>query len=1340
MEGSPTKGLSRGTPSTGSLASSPSNVSTVVSTLPLAERVVWLRSNTFLSVLYSVCSVLSIGILPVICLFWPVIRVRMVTEPCKPEEAELAIVKLVGDPEEYAVEVSQFKCAETHENIVSLEAHCQRFSASSLDSFKLMAVPQVPGNFPSFLKRIPHHPNNKTQERDILNALYGPNEISVPEISSCALLVRHALSPLYLFQYFAVTVWVIEGYYVYSVLIFIITVSSIYFMWSESVFNLQRLRTLATKTGSVTVLTGDFDDLTTHTIVPDSYLVVGDRMIVKQDTTMPCDCVLISGRVVLDESSLTGESVPVSKSPIELTGLGGDDFPTTTGSRPNPGVSEAEEAMTHIATKRAGSVLSGGTKVKACVGDCVVVCYRTGFRSTKGQLVSILLNPREGFVSFFSDALWVIFFMLMLTTVLYIYIAIELKAMGVSDSQVALKYLDAITIAVPPALTASLTIATAIAIERLKIRQIFVSDTNRVNFAGVISAACFDKTGTLTEENMDFKGCTVVNNPSALGGWNQLQLQQQQRDGDGGTWRDVDNNQDAHFVEISSSALSLPTLAQQVMATCQNLSLVGYDSTPMGDPLEVELLRATGWTLTFSATDSSIVAFPPNAKEGCTILRHFEFTPERLRAASLVKLSSSATRAGGGREAPAPASISSSTSTSTNDAHFARLAQARILYLVKGSPEAIVALCLPSSVPPTVQARLLVLAKRGLRVIAMAARVVDDYVEQGVRVEGLSQDEIEAGGDGSARGSNPNNPMMFLGLLCLSSRLKASTQITVKSLIAADIGVDMITGDHIHTAIAVAQQAGILLPYSAVSNRLYIVDEFGEPGEKGQPIIVDALTDRITTDFSIETLLNAASKCQAQLFSDNLRHVLQPNAALAPNTSVQIACTGRGLESVKRQYPPVYWSDEEKKKNTGLLIPESAYTTMIRYARVFARTKPADKKTIVDELMRTFEFDIRQWEAESTSNALFQRTPSKADIEGQNDVGRNLPVAIAKLLPEQQYEVSLGPYSVLFCGDGANDMSALRAADVGVSLCDAETSVAAPITSKMQTPGSVIDVLIEGRCSLITAYVLVIYMILYGVIQLFMALEMYSFGLVPSNYTYLIQDLFFTLVLGIAMALTERADELSWELPPKRFLVWWLLFKLFTQMVAMIGIQVTAIYLLSIQSWYVEYTTDTPLVDSYAYEATVVANVALAQLMIGSVVSTIGSPFRKAWYTNFWHVLTLFLQAIWVGYQLFQTGDYFATTWLELEPLPFDFALELVGLIGFNAILCTLLYFLAECFRPPSRRKIQSQLGAMESAASLLAQERIKMDGAMADELAKSDSVTAKSGAEGDSTPLLSRD
>lgn len=76
---------------------------------------------------------------------------------------------------------------------------------------------------------------------------------------------------------------------------------------------------------------------------------------------------------------------------------------------------------------------------------------------------------------------------------------------------------------------------------------------------------------------------------------------------------------------------------------------------------------------------------------------------------------------------------------------------------------------------------------------------------------------------------------------------------------------------------------------------------------------------------------------------------------------------------------------------------------------------------------------------------------------GSDDV-RDLQILVigkvfARMSPDEKHELveklQSIDYCCGFCGDGANDCGALKAADVGISLSDAEASVAAPFTSRL---------------------------------------------------------------------------------------------------------------------------------------------------------------------------------------------------------------------------------------------------------------------------------------------------
>lgn len=1053
-------------------------------------------------------------------------------------------------------------------------------------------------------------------------------------------------------------------------------------------------------------------------LVDDSILIPGERIMITDHMDIPCDAILLTGKVVVDESMLTGESVPVGKVPIDLVGLAGDEnFVLSQGTIMEDHVraqadtevsisarqqdeqqrgkrgSSTTDNMVHdheIATKRAGSVLFSGTKVKATFGDeCIAVVYRTGYRSAKGSLISSLLKPKNDFITFVSDAMWVLLAMVIFCTLLYVLSGYILYVKdGASITEVVFWYFDALTCAVPSALIASLSIATTVSIARLKSTNIFVSDTSRVNYAGVINAVCFDKTGTLTDEALSFQGAllsSTVTSPATTKGTAHPATLEEHRPEDG----------------------PLPLLCQEIMATCHGLLLYGFQegaqASAVGDPLEMELLRASGWRLQTSSTVMGrMVAFPPTSttsalpatvseSTGYAIVKHFEFSPDRLRAASLVQ------------------------DPVTN----------RVRFFVKGSPETVIQLCRPKTVPASIHDELLALARKGLRVLALAARdfSADESVESILSRTQSSCEEAD---------------VVFVGLVYLSNQLKDSSRRTIAVLHDAKIHTVMITGDHIFTAIAVAEECGILSPVtpaesmhtrsgtaaaaqrgseaiasssSTNNHRLFIVDH--DP-VVGRVVVIDAITERIVDDVSLSQLVYLAAKTYLQeiqldtaagastsfaglsfaSLSSSLSASLSASSASAPlvanesrvSPMVQLAVTGRGLTAVRRAMPALFPS-------------------LIRYAKVFARTKPMEKKLIVETLMASPEFDdLGRLTTASTTTisarpsgsgggsgksfapsasrdthdetaSLLRDTPSAAAPSSPSSTTSPSPrrlhsAQLTAQLASEDLEILTTPMDVAFCGDGANDMIALRTATVGVSLCDAQTSVAAPITSQRPTPFAVVEVIREGRCSLITAYVLILFNIMYATIQLYFVNTGYFFGMQASAWSYLVQDLFYGLVLGIVTSYTEPTSRLSSTMPPKRFLKMYLLFRLLANLLLFIGFQNLALYVTTRQNFYSYSEADDPFSDSYGYPTAIGQHMALGQIMIASVMCSIGHPYRKAWYTNRYHVGALVLQFGWLLFQIFAADDWFLQNVLDIEPVPVYYGFVLLALLALNALVC----------------------------------------------------------------------
>nr|XP_024645189.1 probable cation-transporting ATPase 13A3 [Macaca nemestrina] len=522
--------------------------------------------------------------------------------------------------------------------------------------------------------------------------LYGVNEIAVKVPSVFKLLIKEVLNPFYIFQLFSVILWSTDEYYYYALAIVVMSivsiVSSLYSIRKQYVMLHDMVATHSTVRVSVCRVNEEIEEIFSTDLVP------GDVMVIPLNgTIMPCDAVLINGTCIVNESMLTGESVPVTKTNL-----------------PNPSVDVKGigDELYNPETHKRHTLFCGTTVIQTrfYTGELVkAIVVRTGFSTSKGQLVRSILYPKPTDFKLYRDAYLFLLCLVAVAGIGFIYTIINSILNEVQVGVIIIESLDIITITVPPALPAAMTAGIVYAQRRLKKIGIFCISPQRINICGQLNLVCFDKTGTLTEDGLDLWGIQRVEN--------------------------------ARFLSPEENVCNEMLVKSQFvacLATCHSLTKI--EGVLSGDPLDLKMFEAIGWILEEATEEETALhnrIMPTVVRPPKQLLP--ESTPAGNQEMELFEL-------------PAIYEIGIVRQFPFSSALQRMSVVARVLgdkkmdAYMKGAPEVIASLCKPETVPVDFQNVLEDFTKQGFRVIALAHRKLESKLTWH-KVQNISRDAIE---------------------------------------------------------------------------------------------------------------------------------------------------------------------------------------------------------------------------------------------------------------------------------------------------------------------------------------------------------------------------------------------------------------------------------------------------------------------------------------------------------------------------------------------------------------------------------------------------------------------
>ncbi|CAK7204158.1 hypothetical protein SEUCBS139899_006912 [Sporothrix eucalyptigena] len=992
-----------------------------------------------------------------------------------------------------------------------------------------------------------------SDEKGHRSVVFGANLIDIEQKSVFKLLVDEVFHPFYVFQIASLVLWSMDEYYYYAIAIFLMSFGSITTTLIETRSTMRRLREISRFECDVRVLRNGFwRTVSSGDLVPGDVYEVSDPSL----TQFPSDSLLLSGDCIVNESMLTGESVPVSKIPATNTSLRLLDLAA-------PSIlPEVAKHFLFCGTKivRARKPQDGRDEEEAVA---LAMVLRTGFNTTKGSLVRSMLFPKPSGFKFYRDSFRYISVMACVALCGFVASFINFVRLGLAWHLIVVRALDLITIVVPPALPATLTIGTNFALSRLRAKQIFCISPQRVNVGGKLDIMCFDKTGTLTEDGLDVLGVRVVDHAANRFGEviSKPSLLVPARN----TQRSASRTVTGSYDDARRAALF-------TMATCHSLRSV--DDELVGDPLDLKMFEFTNWTFDEGKQNPSrdhddeenqgglapAIARPPpdvvydldmrpapaHGRNGLAlaaenpfelgVVRSFEFVSQLRRASVIVRI----------------------YGQPSGDVY------------VKGAPECMREICRPESIPADYDELLASYTHKGYRVIGCATKHIPKL--SWVRAQKMKRHDAESGLD-------------FVGFIIFENKLKPTTTAVLDELLQSNIGAVMVTGDNILTAISVARECNL----------------------------INKTAHCFVPHFARGNAQDPTAKLQWESIDNSIYQ-------LDEKTLLPLPAPPEGDASLPY--------DISNLRNYSVAVSGDVFRWIVDYARpeilhrmlicgkVYARMSPDEKHELVEKLQSI-------------------------------------------------------DYCAGFCGDGANDCAALKAADVGISLSEAEASVAAPFTSRIFDIRCVPEVIREGRASLVTSFSCFKYMSLYSAIQFTSVSFLYASASNLGDFQFLFIDLALILPIAVFMSWAGPYPELCKKRPMADLVSRKVLTPLLGQMSICVAIQSIAFFVVRQEPWFIPPVVDPDKSNIKNSENTALFLVSCFEYILSGVVLNAGPPFRQGMWQN-WPFVTTITAALLVTVYMILGPAHWLKKLMELTKISWDFKFVLLFL-GFAYLVLAMV-------------------------------------------------------------------